>query len=147
MAYFEMILCLNVPCLRNSDFESVQEACSRKRFALLVALHFPIMSSWVIDHFRNLSSTVGHEPNTLKFAEHFDNEDTLAKYRNEFAIPIKRNVSGDHPHNESELDKPCNYLCGNSLGLMPKRSRELVQEELEVWATRYISFETVQNRR
>ena len=57
------------------------------------------MSSWAIDHFNNLSSTLGLEPNTLKFAERLDNEDVLAKYRNEFAIPIKRNVSGNHPHN------------------------------------------------
>jgi kynureninase len=28
------------------------------------------------------------------------------------------------------------YLCGNSLGLQPKRSRELVLEELDVWAER-----------
>ena len=36
-----------------------------------------------------------------------------------------------------EEDNPCTYLCGNSLGLMPKRSRKLVEEELQVWGTRY----------
>ena len=34
-------------------------------------------------------------------------------------------------------DEPCTYLCGNSLGLLPKRAKKLVQEELDVWATRY----------
>lgn len=34
-------------------------------------------------------------------------------------------------------DHPCTYLCGNSLGLLPKCSKELIEEELEVWATRY----------
>ena len=33
-------------------------------------------------------------------------------------------------------DEPCTYMCGNSLGLLAKRSRKLVEEELEVWATR-----------
>lgn len=34
---------------------------------------------------------------------------------------------------ESDLDEECTYLCGNSLGLMPKRSRELINEELTTW--------------
>ncbi|KAG2223271.1 hypothetical protein INT45_006997 [Circinella minor] len=93
-------------------------------------------SSWVIEHFNDLSTTVGKAPHSLELAEHFDKEDSLAKYRNEFAIPIRRNVSGDSPHNASDLDKPSVYLCGNSLGLMPKRSRELVMQELDVWAAR-----------
>lgn len=32
--------------------------------------------------------------------------------------------------------KPCVYLCGNSLGLMSKRSKTLVMEELDVWGRR-----------
>jgi kynureninase len=35
------------------------------------------------------------------------------------------------------VDEECVYLCGNSLGAMAKRSKELVMEELEVWATRF----------
>jgi hypothetical protein len=34
------------------------------------------------------------------------------------------------------LDAKCTYLCGNSLGLMSKRSKALVEEELDVWSTR-----------
>ena len=34
------------------------------------------------------------------------------------------------------VDQTCTYLCGNSLGALPKRSRQLVQEELEAWGTR-----------
>lgn len=37
-------------------------------------------------------------------------------------------------HSESA---PSAYLCGNSLGLLAKRSEELVLEELKVWGTRY----------
>lgn len=35
-------------------------------------------------------------------------------------------------------DQPCTYLCGNSLGLLPKRSKILVQEELEVWGSKAV---------
>ena len=34
-------------------------------------------------------------------------------------------------------DDPSAYLCGNSLGALPKRSQDLVQEEMKVWAQRY----------
>jgi len=28
------------------------------------------------------------------------------------------------------------YLCGNSLGLLPKRGRQIINEELDVWSRR-----------
>jgi kynureninase len=34
---------------------------------------------------------------------------------------------------------PCVYLCGNSLGLQPKRTRPLLNEELSIWATRGVT--------
>ncbi|EPT06127.1 hypothetical protein FOMPIDRAFT_1021190 [Fomitopsis schrenkii] len=33
-------------------------------------------------------------------------------------------------------DESCTYLCGNSLGVLPKRSKQYVEEELQVWAAR-----------
>ena len=30
------------------------------------------------------------------------------------------------------------YLCGNSLGLLPKRGRQIVNEELDVWSKRSV---------
>lgn len=42
-----------------------------------------------------------------------------------------------------EVKEPCTYLCGNSLGILPKRSSELVKEELDVWATRYDGIQTL----
>lgn len=56
------------------------------------------------------------------FAEHLDAEDRLASYRDRFAMP-------ESPHGGSAV-----YLCGNSLGLMPKRARDLVERELEDWS-------------
>ncbi|KAI9014852.1 pyridoxal phosphate-dependent transferase [Gaertneriomyces semiglobifer] len=33
------------------------------------------------------------------------------------------------------MDSDCIYLCGNSLGLQPKKTRKLLEEELDVWAS------------
>ncbi|KAJ4488102.1 pyridoxal phosphate-dependent transferase [Lentinula aciculospora] len=54
--------------------------------------------------------------------------------RSEFLLPTNNEVGANRLPNES--DQPCTYLCGNSLGLMSKRSKELVEEEMSVWATR-----------
>lgn len=61
--------------------------------------------------------------NTEKFALSLDANDQLKKYRNEFHIPLQKN-------GEEHI-----YLCGNSLGLQPKRTKEFLNQELEDWAT------------
>jgi len=39
--------------------------------------------------------------------------------------------------NDAQADSaPCTYLCGNSLGLQPKRAREFIQKYLDTWATK-----------
>lgn len=51
-------------------------------------------------------------------------------------------IHADHairPLCRRTADKPCTYLCGNSLGLLPKRAKKLIEEELEVWSTRCAS--------
>jgi kynureninase len=58
----------------------------------------------------------------LEFAKYQDEIDELSKYRSKFHIP---------------KDKDGNdliYLCGNSLGLQPKATKEAVNQELEDWA-------------
>lgn len=59
--------------------------------------------------------------NSLEFAKDLDANDSLATYRNEFHL-IKHN------------GKPCVYLCGNSLGLQPKRTKDAIEQELQDWA-------------
>jgi len=61
--------------------------------------------------------------NTSDFASELDAKDALRSYRNEFHIPLKKNGE-DHV-----------YMCGNSLGLQPKRTKEYLNQELEDWAT------------
>lgn len=61
-------------------------------------------------------------------------EGLFAELRDEFVLPTFRSLKATAV-SEEDLDKPCTYLCGNSLGLMPKRSKTLVEEELAVWGT------------
>ncbi|KAI0748258.1 kynureninase [Daedaleopsis nitida] len=64
-------------------------------------------------------------------------EDPLSKFRDEFVVPTFRQMNATKVPAEI-ADEPCTYLCGNSLGLLPKRARKLVEEELDVWSTRAV---------
>ncbi|MDT0293206.1 kynureninase [Mesonia ostreae] len=59
---------------------------------------------------------------TLEFAKELDQKDPLADFRNQFHIPT-------NPDGSQQI-----YLCGNSLGLQPKKTKEYLQEELNDWA-------------
>jgi len=61
--------------------------------------------------------------NTANFALELDAKDELKDYRNEFHIPLQQN-------GEEHI-----YMCGNSLGLQPKRTKGFLDQELEDWAT------------
>ena len=61
--------------------------------------------------------------NTADFALSLDAKDELRKYRDKFHIPLQKN-------GEEHI-----YMCGNSLGLQPKRTKEFLNQELEDWAT------------
>ncbi len=52
-----------------------------------------------------------------------DAEDPLRRFREKFHLPLGKN------------GKPVIYFAGNSLGLMPKSARQIVDEELDNWAT------------
>ena len=58
----------------------------------------------------------------LEWARAQDAADELAGFRNEFCIP---------PHGADEQV----YLCGNSLGLLPRATRQAVLDELDDWGT------------
>src|SRR5213596_4082733 len=57
------------------------------------------------------------------FARQLDAEDLLRGFREKFSLPLGNN------------GKPVIYFAGNSLGLMPKSARQIVEEELDNWAT------------
>ncbi|KAH9981245.1 kynureninase [Lactifluus volemus] len=57
-----------------------------------------------------------------------------APFRHRFVIPTNHDVGASRVKGE----EPCTYLCGNSLGLLPKASEALVQEEFRVWGSRAV---------
>ncbi|GJE87207.1 kynureninase [Phanerochaete sordida] len=62
-------------------------------------------------------------------------DDPLRRFRDEFVIPTNKSMKATRVP-EALLEQTCTYLCGNSLGAMPKRTRQHVEEELTVWGTR-----------
>ena len=58
---------------------------------------------------------------TLEYAQQLDAQDPIAHMRDEFYIPKQDN-------GEDEI-----YLCGNSLGLQPKKTAEYLNYELSQW--------------
>src|SRR5213596_3511616 len=56
------------------------------------------------------------------FARQLDCEDPLRDFREKFSLPLGKD------------GKPVIYFAGNSLGLMPKSARQIVDEELDNWA-------------
>src|SRR6266487_3926167 len=56
------------------------------------------------------------------FAKQLDAEDPLRHFREKFHLPLGKD------------GKPLIYFAGNSLGLMPKSARQVVDQELDDWA-------------
>src|SRR3954468_25107370 len=56
------------------------------------------------------------------FARRLDAEDPLRSFRDKFHLPAGKN------------GQPLIYFAGNSLGLMPRTAREIVDQELDDWA-------------
>jgi kynureninase len=57
-----------------------------------------------------------------EFALQLDAEDPLRQFREKFHLPLGQD------------GKPLIYLAGNSLGLMPRSARQVVEQELDDWA-------------
>jgi len=60
------------------------------------------------------------------FARRLDAEDPLRHFREKFHLPLGKD------------GKPSIYFAGNSLGLMPKAARKVVEQELDDWAKRAV---------
>lgn len=60
---------------------------------------------------------------TRDHALELDRQDPLAHFRQEFHLPTQKDGT------------PFIYMCGNSLGLMPKRVQEYMDKELRDWAS------------
>lgn len=70
-----------------------------------------------------LATAAGHSTTSLEFAQNLDENDDLKEFRDEFIFPA-----------ESKDSKiPATYLCGNSLGIQPKKTREYILNQLDKW--------------
>ena len=70
---------------------------------------------------------MNHFDLTLEGARALDAGDPLAKFRDQFVIP------------RTDDGQQVIYLCGNSLGLQPKQTKEYVDTELLSWAIRGVN--------
>ena len=70
-------------------------------------------------------------------ARSLDQQDGLARFRAEFAVPSAAQIhSSSLAPRDGDADQTpsCTYLCGNSLGLQPKRTATRIQQHLATWA-------------
>ncbi|KAK3900877.1 pyridoxal phosphate-dependent transferase [Staphylotrichum tortipilum] len=94
------------------------------------------------------SSTASAIAAARERAQALDRDDPLAFTRGEFTIPTKAQIasshlpdsavsgSGDNNNTTTTTDDDkCVYLCGNSLGLQPKRTQTRINQYLTTWAT------------
>lgn len=92
---------------------------------------------------------------TREYAQSLDAQDPFKDLRAEFIIPTKADLKrttlekqGNHSRrfslsnltqyaeNTNESSEPCIYLCGNSLGLQPRRTSQQIQSHLSAWSTK-----------
>jgi kynureninase len=83
---------------------------------------------------------------TKQHAKSLDAQDPLRHFRQEFIIPtkadLKRKTLAKPSHEESE---DCTYLCGNSLGLQPRRTNDRIQAFLSQWSTKAVTGHFVEH--
>jgi len=88
----------------------------------------------------NLENSECRPALTEEYAQQQDVND--ASLRHEFNIPTRgdlkrkriRGQQSSHPDDPNDL-LPSTYLCGNSLGLQPKRTREYIESYLSTWSS------------
>lgn len=80
---------------------------------------------------QELAKGLNMDMDSQAFCKTMDERDSLRRFRDEFSIPLKKDVAGDNLQGDGE--DPSVYMCGNSLGLMPLRTRDLVMQEFDVW--------------
>lgn len=101
----------------------------------LNADHFDTYSH-PIEVFIELSNLWNLNPFSKEFSIQLDKSNIWPTYRDRFYYPKLKDLT---PVNLNSIENPqdnCIYLCGNSLGLQTKASREKINIELEKWATK-----------
>jgi kynureninase len=68
----------------------------------------------------SIAADASLEPTSKNFADYLDLKDELKEFRDEFLFP-------------SVKEAKANYLCGNSLGIQPKKTKDHILHQLEKW--------------
>jgi kynureninase len=94
-----------------------------------------------IKHGPPLAPDVDIRAHSKEYAASLDAQDALKGLRDEFMVPsqadLKRATLSSTDQGESSI--PSIYLCGNSLGLQPRRTKERISSFLEAWATKAVT--------
>ncbi|KAJ9641242.1 Kynureninase (L-kynurenine hydrolase) [Knufia peltigerae] len=87
------------------------------------------------------------DPFSIEYASTLDTKDPLQDCRSNFHIPtladLKRSTLAKPPNEDPST--PCTYLCGNSLGLQPVRTGDLVNVFLTQWRTKAVTGHFVEH--
>lgn len=100
-------------------------------------------------HLSTLENTINNKTTTTSKAHavSLDANDPLSKLRSNFYIPtladLKRQTLAKSPNEESS--RQSTYLCGNSLGLQPTRTADLIQAFLTQWRTKAVTGHFVEH--
>jgi kynureninase len=88
-----------------------------------------------------LSPDVDIRAHSKDYAESLDAQDPLRHLRYEFIIPSKADLKRPTlpSTNTEEPSTPSIYLCGNSLGLQPRRTKERISSFLTAWSTKAVT--------
>ncbi|ERF69509.1 Kynureninase 1 [Endocarpon pusillum Z07020] len=95
-----------------------------------------------IKHGPPLAADVDIRANSRGYAESLDAHDPLRNFRHEFIIPSKADLkrptlSSTDP--QEAHSPPSIYLCGNSLGLQPRKTQQRVSSFLTAWSTKGVT--------
>ena len=75
-----------------------------------------------------------------EFSTRLDESGLWPTHRDKFFYPKLKDLPKTDLKLVEDINEECIYLCGNSLGLQPKLSREYVEKELDKWAKMYLFF-------
>lgn len=88
-----------------------------------------------------IKNDVDSGADSKEYAELLDAQDPLRNLRNEFIIPSKADLKRS-TLSSSDAERPSTasiYLCGNSLGLQPRRTRDRISDFLGAWSTKGVT--------
>ncbi|KAM9820354.1 kynureninase [Neosynchiropus ocellatus] len=94
----------------------------------------PFMASTAGETVQKVAASLGCSPTSAQVADFLDEQDELRPLRQRFFVP---KIADLPPSDLSLVDgsRECSYLAGNSLGLLPRRAKEYLDQELDKWAT------------